>query len=114
MITVVPLNINQSLRNANEYLVGYAGSFIYRDGLRNSSRFACLLGDRDNTGLLIGHIGKYFHELLQTLVNWDENLKTNTYKDLLFLLCRLFVGILAWMGTSDMPDAEFGFDLLDS
>ena len=57
---------------------------------------------------------KYFHELLQTLVNWDENLRINTYKDLLFLLRMLFVRILAWMGTSDMLDDEFGFDLLDS
>ena len=32
-------------------------------------RFACLLGDRDNTGLLIGHMGKYLNELLQILVN---------------------------------------------
>ena len=28
-----------------------------------TSRFACLLGDRDNTGLLTGHMEKYFHEL---------------------------------------------------
>ena len=83
-------------------------------GLPNSSRFACLLGDRDNTGLLIGHMEKYFHELLQTLVNWDESLKINTYKDLSLLLRRLRVKILAWMGTSDMPDDEFGFDLWDS
>ena len=83
-------------------------------GLRNSSRFACLLGEKDNTGLLIGHMGKYFHELLQTLVNWDENLRINTYKDLLFLLRMPLVKMLAWMGTSDMLGAEFGFDLWDS
>ena len=64
-------------------------------------------------GLLMGHMGKYFRELLQTLVNWDENLRINTYKDLLFLLCMLLVRIWAWMGTSDMLDAEFAFDLLD-
>ena len=67
--------------------------------------------ERDNTGLLIGHMGKYFHELLQTLVNLDENLKINTDKDLLFLLRRLLVRTLAWMGTSDMPDDEFESDL---
>ena len=83
-------------------------------GLRTSSRFACLLGDRDNTGLLTGHMGKYFHELLQILVNWDESLRINTDKDLLFLLRRLLVRILVWMGTFDMLDAEFGFDLSDS
>ena len=60
-------------------------------------------------------MGKYFHELLQTLVNWDENLGiNNTYKDVLFLLRMLPVRIWAWMGTSDMLDAEFRFDLLDS
>ena len=83
-------------------------------GLLNSSRFACLLGDKDNTGLLTGHMGKYFRELLQTLVNWDENLRTNTDKDLLSLLRMLLVRIWASMGTSDMLDAEFGIDLLDS
>ena len=83
-------------------------------GLRNSSIFACLLGDRDNTGLLIGHMGKYFQELLQTLVNWDENLRINTNKDVLSFLRRLLVNILASMGTPDMPDDEFGFDLWDS
>ena len=83
-------------------------------GLRNSSTFACLLGDRDNTGLLIGHMGKYFHELLQSLVNWNENLRINTDKDLLFLFRRLLVRILVWMETFDMLDDEFGFDLLDS
>ena len=72
------------------------------------------MGDKDNTGLLIGHMGKYFHELLQILVNWDENLRINTYKVISFLLCMLLLRILAWMGTSDMPDDEFGFDLLDS
>ena len=67
-----------------------AQALLYTEmGWRNSSRFACLLGDRDNTRLLIGHVGKYFHELLQTLMNWDENLRINTYKDLSFLLRRL-------------------------
>ena len=83
-------------------------------GLRTSSRFACLLGDRDNTGLPTGHMGKYFHELLQILVNWDESRRIITDKDLLFLLHRLLVTILFWMGTFDMLDDEFGFDLLDS
>ena len=72
------------------------------------------MGDRDNTGILIGHMGKYFYELLQILVNWDENLRINTYKGLSFLLRMLLVRILALMGTSDMLDDEFGFDLLDS
>ena len=79
-----------------------------------TSRFACLLGDRDNTGLLTGHMGKYFHKLLQILVNWDESLRINTDKDLLFLLRRLLVRILVWMGTFDMLVDEFGFDLSDS
>ena len=79
-----------------------------------TSKFACLLGDRDNTSLLTGHMGKYFHELLQILVNWDENLRINTDKDLLFLLRRLLVRILVWMGTFDTPDDEFGFHLWDS
>ena len=79
-----------------------------------TSRFACLLGDRDNTGLLTGHMGKYFHEPLQILVNWDESLRINTDKGLLFLLRRLLVGILAQMGTSDMLHDEFEIDLLDS
>ena len=79
-----------------------------------TSRFACLLGDRDNTGLLTGHMGKYFHELLQILVNWDESLRINTDKDLLFLLRRPLAGILAWMGTSDMLGDEFEIGLLDS
>ena len=59
-------------------------------------------------------MGKYFHELLQILVNWDENLRINTDKDLSFLLRRLLVRILAWMGTSDTLDVEFGIDLLNS
>ena len=89
---------------------------IWLDGqvLLHTSKFACLLGDRDNTCLLTGHMGKYFHELLQILVNWDENLRINTDKDLLFLLRRLLVRILVWMGTFDMLDDEFGFDLWDS
>ena len=66
-------------------------------------------------GLLIGHMGKYLHKLLQTLVNWGENLRINTYKDLSFLLHKLLViRILAWIGISDMPDDEFGLDLFDS
>ena len=43
------------------------------------------LGDNDNTGLVIGHMGKSFHELLQILMNWDENLRINTYIDFSFL-----------------------------
>ena len=58
-------------------------------------------------------MGKYFQELLQILVNWDENLRINTDKDLLSLLRRLLVGIWAWMGTSDTLDDEFEIDLLD-
>ena len=77
-------------------------------------RFASLLGDKDNTGLLIGHMGKYFHEPSQILVNWDENLRTNTDKDLSFLLRRLLVRIWAWMETSHTLDDEFGIDLLNS
>ena len=72
------------------------------------------LGDRDNTGLLIGHMGKYLHELLQILVNYDENLRINTNKDFSFLLHMLLVRILAWMGPSDMLDDESEIDLLDS
>ena len=53
-------------------------------------------------------------ELLQILVNWDENLRINTDKDLLFLLRRLLVRIWAWIRTSDVLDVEFGTDLLDS
>ena len=78
------------------------------------SRFACLLGDRDNMGHLIGHMGKCFLELLQILVNWDENLKINTDKDLSLHLHRLLVRILVWMGTFDMLGDEFEIDLLDS
>ena len=59
-------------------------------------------------------MGKYCNELLQTLMNWNENLRIDSYKDLLFLLRRLPVRTLVWMGTSDMLDDEFGFDLLDS
>ena len=58
-------------------------------------RFACLLGDKDNTGHLIGHMEKCFLELLQILVNWDENLRINTDKDLWLHLHRLLVRILA-------------------
>ena len=83
-------------------------------GLRTSSRFACLLGGRDNMGHLIGHIGKCFHELLQILVNWDENLRINTDKDLSLHLHRLLVRIFVWMGTFDMLDDEFESDLSDS
>ena len=78
------------------------------------SKFACLLGDRDNTGHLIGHIGKCFLELLQILVNLDENLRINTDKDLLLHLHRLLVRILVWMGTFDMLGDEFEIDLSDS
>ena len=64
--------------------------------------------------VLICHMEKYFHELLQILVNFDENLRINTYKDLSFLL-HMLVRSFPWMGTSDMlVDNEFGFDLLDS
>ena len=59
-------------------------------------------------------MGKYFLKFLQILVNWDENLRINTDKDLLLHLDRLLVRILAWMGTSDMLDGEFGTDLWDS
>ena len=89
---------------------------IWLDGqvLLYTSQFARLLEDRDNRGLLTGHMGKYFHQLLQILVNWDENLRINTNKDLLFLLRKQLVRILVWMGTFDMLDNEFGFDLWDS
>ena len=89
---------------------------IWLDGqlLLYTSKFACLLGDRDNTGLLTGHMGKYFHRQLQILVNWDENLRINTDNDALVLLHRLLVRILVWMGTFDTLDDEFGFDLWDS
>ena len=79
-----------------------------------TSRFACLLGDRDNTGHLIGHMGKCFLKLLQILVNWDENLRINTNKDLSLHLHRLLVRILVWMGTFDMLGDEFEIDLSDS
>ena len=59
-------------------------------------------------------MGKYFLKFLQILVNWDENLRINTDKDLLLHLDRLLVRILAWMKTSDMLDGEFGTDLWDS
>ena len=78
------------------------------------SKFACLMGDRDNMGHLIGHMGKCFHELLQILVNWDENLRINTDKDLSLHLHRLLVRILVWMGTFDMLGDEFEIDLVDS
>ena len=63
---------------------------------------------------LVGHMGKYFHEPLQILLNWDENLRINTYKDLSFLLLMLLVRILAWMAISDMPDDELEIDFLNS
>ena len=72
------------------------------------------MGDKDNTGHLIGHMEKCFLEPLQILVNWGENLKINTDKDLLLNLHRLLIRILAQMETSDMLDGEFGIDLLDS
>ena len=103
--------LTSSNSSANEYLVRWAGSFIHIDGI---VKLSCLLGDKDNTGLLIGHMGKYFYELLKILVNWDENLRINTDKDLSLLLRRLLVKILAWMATSDTLDDEFWFDLLDS
>ena len=65
-------------------------------------------------GPSMGHMGRYFHELLQILVNWDENLRVNTDKILSFLLCLLLVGILAWMGTSNTLDDELGIELWDS
>ena len=79
-----------------------------------TSRFACLLGDRDSTGHLIGHMGKCFLKLLQILVNWDQNLRINTHKDLLLHLHRLLARILVWIGTFDMPGDEFEIDLSDS
>ena len=81
--------------------------------LSYTSKFACLLGDRDNTGHLIGHMEKCFLELLQISVNWDENLRINTDKDLSLHLHRLLVRILVWMGTFDMLDDEFEIDLSD-
>ena len=47
-------------------------------------------------------------------MNWDENLRTNTDKDLSLHLQRLLVRILVWMGTFDMLDDEFEIDLSDS
>ena len=72
--------------------------------------FLCCMGH------LIGQMGKCFHELFQILVNWDENLRINTDKDLSLHLHRLLVRILVWMGTFDTLDAydEFEIDLLDS
>ena len=70
--------------------------------------------DKDKTGLLLGHMGKFFHELLEILANWDENLRIDTDKDLMFLLHRLLVGIWAWMKISDTLDDEFVFGLMDS
>ena len=71
-----------------------------------TSRFACFLGDGDNTGLLTGHMQKYFHQLLQILGNWDESLKINTNKDLLF--CSLWAACrnFGLDGTSDMLDDD--------
>ena len=83
-------------------------------GLRTSSRSACLLGHRDNAGHLISHMRKCFLELLQILVNWDENLRINTDKDLSLHLHWLLVRILVWMGTFDMLGDEFEIDLSDS
>ena len=51
---------------------------------------------------------KYFHELLQILVNWHENLRINTDKVLSYAAGK------TWMGTSNKLDEEFGIDLLDS
>ena len=63
-------------QKANEYLVRYAGSFIH-------SRCDCKIRLDLHVfwQIEIGYLGKYFHELLQILVNWDENLRINTYKD---------------------------------
>ena len=55
-----------------------------------------------------------FHELLQVLVNWDENLRINTDKYLSLHLHRLRVRILVWMETFDTLDDEFEIDLWDS
>ena len=79
-----------------------------------TSKFECLLGDRDNMGHLIGHMGKCFYKLLQILVNWAENLRINTNKDLSLYLHRLLARILVWMGTFDMLGDEFEIDLSDS
>ena len=85
--------------------------WLNKQVLLYTSRFACLLGDRDNTGHLIGHMGKCFLEVLQILVNWDENLRINTDTDLSLHLHRLLVRLLVWMGTFDMLDDEFEIDL---
>ena len=47
-------------------------------------------------------------------MNWGENLRINTDRDLSLHLHRLLVRILAKMKTSDMLDGESGIDLLDS
>ena len=57
-------------------------------------------------------MGKNFHELLQILVNWDENLGINIDKDLSFLLRMLLVRIWAWIKTSDTLDDESEIDLV--
>ena len=44
--------------NANDYLFRYTGPFAERDVSVNSIRFACPLGDKDNTGPLIGQYRK--------------------------------------------------------
>ena len=59
-------------------------------------------------------MGKYFHELLQILVNWYQNLRININEVVLYLLRMMLVRILAWMGISDKPDDEFGICLSDS
>ena len=41
-------------------------------------------------------------------MNWDENLRINTNKDLSLHLHRLLVRILVWMGTFDMLMANLG------
>ena len=71
-------------------------------------------GDRDNMGHLIGHMGKCFLKLLVIRVNWDENLRINTDKDLSLHLHTLLVRILVWMGTFDMLGDEFEIVLSDS
>ena len=69
------------------------------------------MGDKDNMSPPIGNMGKYFQDVLQSLVNWDESLRIHTGKVLSFLLHRLLVSILPWMRTSGTPDNEFGIDL---
>ena len=88
--------------------------WLNKQVLLYTSRFACLLGDRDNTSHLIGHMGKCFRKLLQIPVNWDENLRINSNKDLSLHLHRLLARILVWMGTFDMLDDKFEIDLSDS